>query len=168
MSSAQLIIYDSRRGSNLGSSDKPSAVHGSVSAVISILKDPVRSCPHFKNLIVGGADTTSIMLTWAQEELDIVVGEERKVNESDIKNLVYLQAIVKETFRMYPAPLGGPRMFIKDCIVSSFHVPKDTWLFLTCGNSNEIHKFGLALTNLNLRGLLIVIRTLMFWDKILS
>nr|GMD84853.1 cytochrome P450 CYP82D47-like [Ipomoea batatas] len=96
------------------------------------------------NLIAGGADTTSIMLTWAlslmmnnphvlnmaQEELDIVVGKERKVNESDIKNLVYLQAIVKETFRMYPgAPLGGPRMFTKDCIISGFHVPKDTWLF---------------------------------------
>ncbi|XP_019174421.1 PREDICTED: cytochrome P450 82A3-like [Ipomoea nil] len=95
-------------------------------------------------LIAGGADTTSVMLTWAlslmmnnphvlkmaQEELDIVVGKERKVNESDIKNLVYLQAIVKETFRMYPgAPLGGPRMFTKDCIVSGFHVPKDTWLF---------------------------------------
>nr|GLL48313.1 cytochrome P450 CYP82D47-like [Ipomoea trifida] len=96
------------------------------------------------NLIAGGADTTSIMLTWAlslmmnnphvlnmaQEELDIVVGKERKVNESDIKNLVYLQAIVKETFRMYPgAPLGGPRMFTEDCTISGFHVPKDTWLF---------------------------------------
>nr|GMD89047.1 cytochrome P450 CYP82D47-like [Ipomoea batatas] len=67
----------------------------------------------------------------AQEELDMVVGKERKVDESDINNLVYLQAIVKETFRIYPgAPLGGPRIFANDCTVSDFHVPKDTWLFI--------------------------------------
>nr|GMD89091.1 cytochrome P450 CYP82D47-like [Ipomoea batatas] len=95
------------------------------------------------SLISGGADTIMVMLTWAlslmmnnphvlkmaQEELDMVVGKERKVNESDIKSLVYLQAIVKETFRLYAAgPLGAPRMFTEDCIISGFHVPKGTWL----------------------------------------
>nr|GMD89088.1 cytochrome P450 CYP82D47-like [Ipomoea batatas] len=96
------------------------------------------------NLIAGGADTVTVMLTWAlslmmnnphvlkmaQEELDRIVGRERKVNESDINNLIYLQAIIKETFRIYPAaPLGGPRKFTEDCNVSGFHVPKGTWLF---------------------------------------
>lgn len=38
----------------------------------------------------------------AQDELDMVVGRERLVEESDIGNLVYLQAIVKETLRLYP------------------------------------------------------------------
>ncbi|XP_019174216.1 PREDICTED: cytochrome P450 CYP82D47-like [Ipomoea nil] len=96
-------------------------------------------------LIAGGADTPMVMLTWtlslimnhphvlkrAQEELDMVVGKERKVNESDIDHLMYLRAIVKETFRLYPGgPLGVSRVFTKDCtIMSDFHVPKDTWLF---------------------------------------
>ncbi|XP_019174417.1 PREDICTED: cytochrome P450 CYP82D47-like [Ipomoea nil] len=81
------------------------------------------------NLIAGGADTVMVMLTWAQEELDMVVGKERKVNESDINNLVYLQCIIKETLRMYPAtPLGGPRIFTEDCKLSKFDVPKGTWL----------------------------------------
>nr|GMD89096.1 cytochrome P450 CYP82D47-like [Ipomoea batatas] len=95
------------------------------------------------NLIAGGADTIMVMLTWAlslmmnnphvlkkaQEELDMVVGKERKVNESDVTNLVYLQCIIKETLRLYPStPLGGPRIFTEDCKVSKFDVPKGTWL----------------------------------------
>ncbi|KAJ0795450.1 putative cytochrome P450 [Helianthus annuus] len=96
-----------------------------------------------ETLIAGGSDTTTIMLTWtlslllnnhhalrkAQEELDTHVGKDRRVNESDIKNMVYLQAIVKETLRLYPAGfLGGPRAFTKDCTIAGYHVPKGTWL----------------------------------------
>ncbi|TYG74804.1 hypothetical protein ES288_D04G212100v1, partial [Gossypium darwinii] len=63
------------------------------------------------NLVLGGIDTNMVTLTWAislllnnrhvlkkaQEELDIHVGNQRQVEESDIANLVYLQAIIKET-----------------------------------------------------------------------
>ncbi|KAB1220489.1 Cytochrome P450 82A3 [Morella rubra] len=68
-------------------------------------------------LIVASTDTTTVTLTWAlclllnnpktlqkaQEELDLHVGKERQVRESDVKNLVYLQAVLKETMRLYPA-----------------------------------------------------------------
>ncbi|KAI3684781.1 hypothetical protein L6452_34007 [Arctium lappa] len=75
-------------------------------------------------LIVSGTDTTAVTLTWAlslllnnryalrkaQEELEMHIGKDRQVNESDIKNLVYLQAVVKEALRLYPAAfLGGRR-----------------------------------------------------------
>ncbi|KAL6215941.1 hypothetical protein ACLB2K_015367 [Fragaria x ananassa] len=47
------------------------------------------------------------VLEKAQEELDTEVGRERTVAESDLSKLVYLQAIVKETSRLYPvAPLA--------------------------------------------------------------
>ncbi|CAI0558575.1 unnamed protein product [Linum tenue] len=98
----------------------------------------------FQNLIARGTDTTTVTLTWAislllnnndvllkaYQELDKQVGTQRPVNESDIPNLTYLQAIVKETLRLYPAaPLSGPREFTSDCVVGGgYHIPKGTQL----------------------------------------
>ncbi|PON99152.1 Cytochrome P450, E-class, group I [Trema orientale] len=94
-------------------------------------------------LILGGSDTTAGTLTWAislllnnpqalkkaQEELDLHVGRDRLVDDSDIKNLFYLQAIIKETLRLYPAgPLLGPREALEDCTVAGYHVPAGTRL----------------------------------------
>lgn len=106
----------------------------------------------WQNLIAGGSDTTTLMLTWAlsllmnnrhalkkaQEELDIHVGKERQVNKSDINNLVYLQAIVKETLRLHPAAqLGGPRQFDKDCDIGGYHISEGTRLIL---NLWKVHR----------------------------
>ncbi|KAH7517911.1 hypothetical protein FEM48_Zijuj09G0114300 [Ziziphus jujuba var. spinosa] len=97
------------------------------------------------SLILGGNDTTVVTLTWAislllnnpeklkkaQEELDIHVGKQRRVNQSDIQNLLYVQAIVKETLRLYPAlPLSAPREALEDCTIAGFHVPAGTRLFV--------------------------------------
>ncbi|KAL7141996.1 hypothetical protein ABFS83_08G092600 [Erythranthe nasuta] len=103
-------------------------------------------------LIGGGSDTTTIMLVWvlclllnnpsvlknAQQEIDEHVGRERRVNESDITNLIYLQAIVKETMRLHPAaPLGGLREFTEDTTVGGYLVPKGTWLIV---NAWKLHR----------------------------
>lgn len=96
-------------------------------------------------LILGGSDTTAGTLTWAVslllnnrhilrkalQELDQQVGKERLVSDSDIKNLVYLQAIVKETLRLYPAgPLLGPREAMEECTVAGYNVPAGTRLIV--------------------------------------
>ncbi|KAL9247545.1 hypothetical protein vseg_020967 [Gypsophila vaccaria] len=103
-------------------------------------------------MILAASDTTGVTLTWAlslllnnkdalkktQAELDSFVGKERKVEESDLKNLIYLQAVLKETMRLYPAaPLSVPRESIADCTVNGYHIPKGTQLFL---NLNKIHR----------------------------
>ncbi|KAL8473580.1 hypothetical protein ACS0TY_029742 [Phlomoides rotata] len=103
-------------------------------------------------LIAGGTDTVTVMLVWtlslllnnrhvlikAQEELDEHVGRERRVNDSDINNLVYLQAIVKETLRLYPAgPIGSAREFSRDCHVGGYHIPKGTWVIV---NMWKLHR----------------------------
>ncbi|GMJ03635.1 cytochrome P450, family 82, subfamily C, polypeptide 4 [Hibiscus trionum] len=96
------------------------------------------------NLVLGGADTTMVTLTWAlslllnnrhvlkkaQDELDIHVGKQRQVEEYDITNLVYLQAIIKETLRLYPAGPLIPREAMEDCTVAGFHVPSGTRLLV--------------------------------------
>ncbi|GMI82593.1 cytochrome P450, family 82, subfamily C, polypeptide 4 [Hibiscus trionum] len=94
-------------------------------------------------LLVGGTDTVTVTITWtlalllnnryalekAQQELDTQIGKGRVVNESDINKLVYLQAIVKESLRLYPAgPLAGAREFTEDCTVGGYLIPKGTRL----------------------------------------
>ncbi|KAK9170020.1 hypothetical protein Syun_002160 [Stephania yunnanensis] len=55
------------------------------------------------------------MLAKAQIELDTNVGKDRLVEESDIPNLKYLQALLKETLRMYPVgPLLVPHEAMED------------------------------------------------------
>ncbi|XP_065875360.1 cytochrome P450 CYP82D47-like isoform X2 [Euphorbia lathyris] len=86
------------------------------------------------NLILAASDTTMVTLTWAlslllnneqemkkaKEELDIHVGKDRNVDETDINNLIYLQAIVKETLRLCPpVPVIGLRSSMEDCTLAS-------------------------------------------------
>ncbi|KAL7605854.1 hypothetical protein Lser_V15G18829 [Lactuca serriola] len=105
-----------------------------------------------QQLLVAGLDTTSGTLTWAlslllnhpktleiaQNEIDEHVGRDRLVEESDLKNLVYLDAIIKETLRLYPAaPLSGAHKSIEDCIVGGYNIPKGTRLVV---NLYKMHR----------------------------
>ena len=60
------------------------------------------------------------------------------VDESDVKNLVYLQAIVKETLRLYPpAPIISLRAALEDCTLSTgYQIPAGTRLMV---NAWKIH-----------------------------
>ncbi|XP_021670511.1 cytochrome P450 CYP82D47 [Hevea brasiliensis] len=96
-------------------------------------------------LLLAASDTTTVTLTWAlsllvnnpkarkkaQSELDVHVGRERQVQESDMKNLIYLQAILKETMRLYPAgPLSLPHESTEHCTVGGYNIPAGTRLLL--------------------------------------
>ncbi|GAB2236799.1 hypothetical protein Droror1_Dr00026681 [Drosera rotundifolia] len=77
------------------------------------------------------------VLKKAQDELDARVPRDRQVNDSDTKNLVYLQAIIKETMRLYPAgPILAPRKSVTDCIVAGYHVPARTRLMINLWKPN--------------------------------
>ena len=72
-------------------------------------------------------------MTQAQTEIDKVLGkgEARSIEESDISNLPYTQAIVKETLRLHPpAPFLIPHKTESDIHVCGYHVPKNAQIWV--------------------------------------
>ena len=60
------------------------------------------------------------------------------MDDQNIKDLVYLQAIVKEMLHLYPpAPLSAPHEAMEDCHVCGYYVPKGTRIFV---NLWELHR----------------------------
>lgn len=93
-------------------------------------------------MIFRGTDTVAILLEWilarmvlhpdiqskAQSEIDNIVGTTRAVSDSDLQNLPYLQAIVKETLRVHPPGplLSWARLAIHDTHVGPHFIPAGT------------------------------------------
>ncbi|XP_020519547.1 cytochrome P450 82C4 [Amborella trichopoda] len=112
------------------------------------------STPHRRDIIIkatllvivfAATNTSAMTLEWAlasllsnpeamrkvKEEHDTKIGKERRVEEADIANLPYLQAIIKDTLRLYPpGPLLVPHESIEDCVVAGFHMPAGTRLLM--------------------------------------
>jgi len=93
------------------------------------------------DILLGGSDTAPTTIEWAmsealrnppvmkklQDELERVVGLGRMVCESDLPQLVYLQAMVKETLRLHPAgPLLTRRLSAESCNVLGYEIPHNT------------------------------------------
>ncbi|XP_048538403.1 flavonoid 3',5'-hydroxylase 1-like [Triticum urartu] len=97
------------------------------------------------DMFTAGTDTSSIIVEWAmaemikspsimahaQEEMDRVIGRDRRLEESDIANLPYLQAICNEAMRLHPStPLSLPHFSFEECEVDGHHVPANTRLII--------------------------------------
>jgi len=98
---------------------------------------------NFQALILAGTDTSAVTLEWAlsnvlnhpdvlnkaRDEIDRKIGLDRLMDESDISNLPYLQNIVSETLRLYPAaPMLLPHVASEDCKVAGYDMPRGTIL----------------------------------------
>ncbi|XP_071711843.1 demethylepipodophyllotoxin synthase-like [Rutidosis leptorrhynchoides] len=127
-----------------------------MTALLSRVKDELKEDTHgfsmdtivkatCLSILTGATNTRTFTLIWAlallvnnplvllkaQQEIDNHVGRDRRIHESDLKNFAYLQAIIKETMRLYPvAPLSLPHESTEDCIVGGYIVPKKTQLFV--------------------------------------
>ncbi|XVF64145.1 hypothetical protein PTKIN_Ptkin09bG0144200 [Pterospermum kingtungense] len=94
-------------------------------------------------LLSAGTDTSAGTMEWAlslllnnpktlvkaREEIDMEVGQNRLIEESDLGKLPYLHGIINETFRMCPpAAMLVPHESSEDCTVAGFHIPRGTML----------------------------------------
>ncbi|EXB59544.1 Isoflavone 2'-hydroxylase [Morus notabilis] len=96
-------------------------------------------------LLFAGTHTSAVTLEWAMSnllnhphilkkakaEIDAEVGPENLVDEQDLSKLQYLQNIISETLRLYPAaPLLVPHYSSHDCTIGGYDVPRDTILLV--------------------------------------
>nr|AEM42992.1 cytochrome P450 [Siraitia grosvenorii] len=103
-------------------------------------------------LLRAGTDTSAVTLNWAmaqllnnpellakaKAELDTKIGQDRPVDEPDLPNLSYLQAIVSETLRLHPAaPMLLSHYSSADCTVAGYDIPRGTTLLV---NAWAIHR----------------------------
>lgn len=106
------------------------------------------------DMVVGGTDTSSNtielamaelmnkpeMMEKAQQEIDSIVGNDNTVEESHLQKLHYLNAIMKEVFRLHPAlPLLVPHSPSESCIIGGYTIPKGARVFV---NVWAIQPFG--------------------------
>ncbi|XVF20603.1 hypothetical protein REPUB_Repub12eG0014900 [Reevesia pubescens] len=103
-------------------------------------------------LILAGTDTSAITLEWAMSnllnhpevlkkaraEIDSQIGQENLIDEEDVFKLHYLQSIIFETLRLYPAaPLLLPHMPSTDCTIGGYNVPRGAIVLV---NAWAIHR----------------------------
>jgi cytochrome P450 len=96
-------------------------------------------------MLGAGGDTSAASALWVltellrhpsvmktlQGELDSIVGPNRLVQDDDLPNLPYLNAVLKETFRLHPViPFLIPHESSQDCEIEGFHIPAKTRLFV--------------------------------------
>ncbi|EXB94456.1 Cytochrome P450 71A1 [Morus notabilis] len=97
------------------------------------------------DMFAAGTDTTFIVLDWgmtelilnpkvlekAQAEVRSVMGERKVVLESDLPQLDYMKAVIKETFRLHPpAPVLVPRESMEHVTTDGYDIPAKTRIFV--------------------------------------
>nr|KJB17913.1 hypothetical protein B456_003G023600 [Gossypium raimondii] len=97
------------------------------------------------NVFIGGTDTSSATVIWVmsflmknpkclkktQAEIRNLVGQKGFVNEDDTRDLTYLKAVIKETFRLQSiAPLLVPRETLRKCNIGGYDIPAKTLVYV--------------------------------------
>lgn len=93
-----------------------------------------------QDILLAGTDTQSVAIQWAmaelinrprvfhklRQEIESIVGSTRMVKESDVPNLPYLQAVVKETLRLHTSAPLIVRECIQDCNINGYDIKAKT------------------------------------------
>ncbi|KNA18213.1 hypothetical protein SOVF_072840 [Spinacia oleracea] len=103
-------------------------------------------------MLIAGTDTSSVTMEWAlslllnhsnvlrkaREEIDNYKGNDELVEEADLPKLPYLQCIINETLRLFPAaPLLVGHQASEDVTISGYHITKGETILI---NAWAIHR----------------------------
>ncbi|XP_059639354.1 cytochrome P450 84A1-like [Cornus florida] len=89
------------------------------------------------DVMFGGTETVASAIEWCmaelmknpadlkkvQQELSNVVGQNRRVHESDLVKLTYLKCVIKETLRLHPPIPVLVHKTATDCTVAGYKIP---------------------------------------------
>ncbi|EOA36131.1 hypothetical protein CARUB_v10012430mg [Capsella rubella] len=98
----------------------------------------------FVELFIGGTDTSAHTTQWimaelinhpeilkrVREEIESVVGKTRLIQESDLSNLPYLQAVVKEGLRLHPHTPILVRNATAACKIGGYYIEQNTTMII--------------------------------------
>ncbi|WCJ34987.1 Cytochrome P450 76T24 [Euphorbia peplus] len=99
----------------------------------------------FMDLLTAGTEPTASTLEWAMAELlknpetmrkvckeiEQTIGRNNMIKESDVAQLPYLRAIIKETLRLHPAaPFLLPRKAGANVEIEGYTIPKDAQIMV--------------------------------------
>ncbi|XP_041029031.1 flavonoid 3'-monooxygenase CYP75B137-like [Juglans microcarpa x Juglans regia] len=108
------------------------------------------------DIVVAGSETTTTMSEWVMarllkhpeimrkvtEELTEIVGLDNLVEESHLPKLHYLEAVIKEAFRLHPP---GPFLILRtpseSSIIGGYLVPKGSSIFLNAWSIQRDPKY---------------------------
>ncbi|KAK7302160.1 hypothetical protein RJT34_13041 [Clitoria ternatea] len=97
------------------------------------------------DMFAAGTDTTFITLDWAmtellmspqvmekaQKEVRGILGERRVIEETDLHQLEYIRAVIKEIYRLHPAvPVLLPRESMEDVILEGYRISAKTRFYV--------------------------------------
>jgi cytochrome P450 len=118
------------------------AASGDENAEYNITRNHIKS--FFVEIFIGATDTSVQTTQWTMAEIlnhpnvlerlrkdiDSVVGKTRLIHETDLPNLPYLQAVVKEGLRLHPPGPLLVRTFQERCKIKGFYIPEKTTLVI--------------------------------------
>jgi cytochrome P450 len=108
-----------------------------------------------QDMLVGSIETTSITLEWAfsemmknprvlkkaQEEVRQVCNVKGYVNETNLQELRFLKAVIKETLRLHPPVHLLLRECIETCEISGYTIPAGTQMLVNAWEIGRDQKY---------------------------